>query len=78
MIEYENLGKANESFFDEYRAAFDRVLESGWYVLGNAVKRFEDEFAVFTGARWCSPRANRVQSGFKPATVVSGICKNTQ
>jgi dTDP-4-amino-4,6-dideoxygalactose transaminase len=58
MIEYENLGKANERFFEEYRAAFDQVLKSGWYILGSSVKRFEQEFAAFTGARWCSGVAN--------------------
>jgi dTDP-4-amino-4,6-dideoxygalactose transaminase len=58
MIEYENLGKANESFFGEYREAFNQVLESGWYILGNAVKRFESAFAEYTGARYCSGLAN--------------------
>ena len=58
MIEYENLGKANEPFFEEYRTAFDQVLKSGWYILGSAVKRFEQEFASFTGSRWCSGVAN--------------------
>jgi len=58
MIEYENLGKANASFFREYREAFDRVLESGWYILGEAVKKFEKDFASFTGARFCSGVAN--------------------
>lgn len=29
------------------------VLRSGWYVLGNEVKSFEEEFALFTGSRYC-------------------------
>jgi len=32
MIEYENLGKANHPFFEEYTKAFAQVLESGWYL----------------------------------------------
>ena len=29
------------------------VLRSGWYVLGNEVKSFEEEFAAYTGAKYC-------------------------
>lgn len=58
MIEYENLKKANERFFDEYRRSFDAALESGWFILGNAVKRFEDEFAQFNASRHCIGVAN--------------------
>jgi dTDP-4-amino-4,6-dideoxygalactose transaminase len=45
------------SFFAEYRAAIQdaimRVVDSGWYILGEEVERFEEEFAHhfgFTGA----------------------------
>lgn len=30
MIEYENLNNLNKSLFDEYKIAFNEVLESGW------------------------------------------------
>jgi len=33
----------------EIDAAFKRVLESGWYILGQEVKSFEDEFASYIG-----------------------------
>ncbi len=29
------------------------VLRSGWYILGNEVKKFEEEFATYTGAKHC-------------------------
>lgn len=29
------------------------VLRSGWYVLGNEVKSFEEEFAQYTGSKYC-------------------------
>ncbi|MCR4924815.1 MAG: DegT/DnrJ/EryC1/StrS family aminotransferase [Clostridiales bacterium] len=29
------------------------VLRSGWYILGNEVKQFENEFASFTGSKHC-------------------------
>lgn len=34
------------------RAAIDRVIESGWFVLGPEVEAFEREFAAATGAAW--------------------------
>ncbi len=57
-IEYENLGKANQRFFDEYRQAFDKVLTSGWYILGKSVKTFEEQFAAYCGTKYCVGVAN--------------------
>ena len=39
-IDYENLGKLNAPFFGEYQEEFRKVMESGWYILGNKVKEF--------------------------------------
>ena len=36
----------------ELRAAIDRVIASGWYVLGPEVEQFETEFAAACGARF--------------------------
>jgi dTDP-4-amino-4,6-dideoxygalactose transaminase len=53
MIEYENLRKVNEPFFPEFRRVFRETLESGWYILGKNVERFEREFADYCGASHC-------------------------
>ncbi len=53
MIDYENLRKVNEPFFDAFRDIFNRTLASGWYVLGQNVERFEDEFADYCGVSHC-------------------------
>ena len=37
----------------EIDAAFRRVMDSGWYVLGREVEAFEREFAAYCGARYC-------------------------
>lgn len=43
--------------FFQYQDEFEKkaldVLRSGWYVLGNEVKSFEEEFAQYTGAKYC-------------------------
>lgn len=37
----------------EYEEAALRVLRSGWYVLGSEVRKFEEEFAAYTGRKYC-------------------------
>lgn len=37
----------------EFEAKAVEVLRSGWYVLGNEVKAFENEFAGYVGAKHC-------------------------
>jgi dTDP-4-amino-4,6-dideoxygalactose transaminase len=58
MIEYENLGKLNKPFFEEYEKAFKETLESGWYILGNKVGTFEKEFASYCDTKHCIGLAN--------------------
>ncbi|NOU19899.1 MAG: DegT/DnrJ/EryC1/StrS family aminotransferase [Bacteroidales bacterium] len=53
MIEYENLAKLNQPYFEEYKNAFSNVLESGWFILGENVKRFEEEFAEYNNMKHC-------------------------
>jgi dTDP-4-amino-4,6-dideoxygalactose transaminase len=64
MIEYENLGKSNASFAAEYRQAFDKVLASGWFVLGQEVSAFEREFASYCGTTECVGVANGLDALF--------------
>lgn len=58
MIEYENLKKANEVFFSELAQSAKDVIESGWYILGQNVHKFEEEFARFNGSKYCVGVAN--------------------
>ena len=53
MIEYENLHKLNFPFEDDYTKVFESFLKKGWYVLGNEVACFENEFAQYCGAKHC-------------------------
>ncbi|HNR20470.1 MAG TPA: DegT/DnrJ/EryC1/StrS family aminotransferase [Bacteroidia bacterium] len=58
MIEYENLGKLNRPFIDEYKAVFDKTLASGWFILGNEVAAFEKSFAAYCNVKHCVGLAN--------------------
>jgi dTDP-4-amino-4,6-dideoxygalactose transaminase len=53
MIDYENLGKLNAPFFEEYQSKFSEILESGWYILGSNVAKFEKEFSHYIGSKNC-------------------------
>lgn len=50
-IDYENLGKLNAPFFEEYQEEFKKVIESGWYILGNRVKAFEEAFTAYNNIK---------------------------
>src|SRR5450432_198278 len=58
VIEYENLLEVNQSFFADYQLAFDKTLNSGWYILGKAVKTFEQEYAAYCHTKHCIGVAN--------------------
>jgi dTDP-4-amino-4,6-dideoxygalactose transaminase len=38
---------------DEMDSAYQRVMESGWFILGQEVEAFEAEFAAYCGAKHC-------------------------
>lgn len=38
---------------EEFEESALRVLRSGWYVLGNEVLKFEEEFANYIGSKYC-------------------------
>jgi dTDP-4-amino-4,6-dideoxygalactose transaminase len=40
------------SYKDEINAAISRVLDSGWYILGEEVRAFEEEFAGYIGVSY--------------------------
>ena len=53
MIEYENLKRLNEPFFEEYKKIFSSILDSGWFVLGKNVSEFEKKFAEYCDVKHC-------------------------
>lgn len=58
MIRFLDLKAINEQYRDEIDAAMKRVLDSGWYLLGEEGQAFESEFAVYCGARHALGCAN--------------------
>ena len=58
MIPFLDLHAVNERFRAEMDAATARVLDSGWYLLGDECAAFEREFAAFCGTRHAVGCAN--------------------
>ena len=58
MIKFLDLKKVNDAHGEEISAAIQRVLDSGWYLLGAEVSSFEEEFAEYCGAQHCLGVAN--------------------
>jgi dTDP-4-amino-4,6-dideoxygalactose transaminase len=58
MIKFLDLKAINALYEPELSQAVQRVVESGWYLLGEEVKSFEDEYASFIGVRHCIGVAN--------------------
>ena len=53
MIEFLDLKSLNNSSKTELEIAFQRVLKSGRYILGNELIKFESEFAKFCEVENC-------------------------
>ena len=47
------LDKGFYMYQQEFEEKALKVLRSGWYVLGEEVRSFEEEFAAYTGAKYC-------------------------
>lgn len=58
MIKFLDLQKITTSFDNEIREAVSRVISSGWYLLGDEVKKFEKNYADFIGSKYCIGVAN--------------------
>lgn len=58
MIPFLDLKKVNEQYQAELKEACSRVIDSGWYVLGNEVAEFEKEFAAYCETEHCLGVAN--------------------
>ena len=58
MIHYLPLGDINARYDAEIRDAISHVLDSGWYLRGEATRQFEQHYAEYIGTRHCIGVAN--------------------
>jgi dTDP-4-amino-4,6-dideoxygalactose transaminase len=58
MVEFLELGRVNAPHRTAIHEAIERVLDSGWYILGQELQSFEREFADYCGTSHCIGVAN--------------------
>lgn len=58
MIPFLDLKQVNEPHQAAIQGAIDRVLTSGWYILGHEVEAFEHQFADYCQSQYCVGVAN--------------------
>jgi dTDP-4-amino-4,6-dideoxygalactose transaminase len=58
MIKFLDLKKINDQYQQELKDASNRVIDSGWYLLGNELTSFEQNYAEFCAVKHCLGVAN--------------------
>ena len=58
MIRFLDIKEINHRLRDELIDAASRVIDSGWYILGDEVRSFEEEFAAYCGTKCAVGVAN--------------------
>ncbi|MBT8260089.1 MAG: DegT/DnrJ/EryC1/StrS family aminotransferase [Flavobacteriaceae bacterium] len=53
MIEFLNLQSINKAYEAKFKLEFEKFLDSGYYILGDAVKKFEANFASYCKTKYC-------------------------
>lgn len=61
-IPFLNLATPYQELQVELDAAYQRVMKSGWYILGEEVEAFECEFATFFGVKHCIGVGNGLEA----------------
>lgn len=58
MIKFLDLQKVNNQYADEISVAISNVINSGWYLLGEENKKFEESYSNFIGTKYTLGVAN--------------------
>jgi dTDP-4-amino-4,6-dideoxygalactose transaminase len=58
QIPFLSLKSSNQVYEEQITKAITEVVASGWYILGNRLKQFEDAFAQYCGIKHCIGVAN--------------------
>ncbi|MGL5667303.1 MAG: DegT/DnrJ/EryC1/StrS family aminotransferase [Shewanella sp.] len=58
MVPFLDLQKINQQYQSELKEACSRVIDSGWYIMGNELTQFETEFAAYCGTKHAIGVAN--------------------
>ena len=77
MIPFLDLKQINKRFEKEFEAQFSDFLNSGSYILGDAVLSFEKSFAKYCGTSYCVGVSNGLDALiliFKACFATGRVC----
>jgi len=63
-VPFLDVGACYRELREEYDAAYRRVMNSGWYILGEEVEAFESEFASACSSSYCIGTGNGLEALF--------------
>ncbi|MGJ3351376.1 DegT/DnrJ/EryC1/StrS family aminotransferase [Morganella sp. Je.2.23] len=58
MIKFLDLQSINKQYETELKNVCSRVIDSGWYIMGNELKNFENNFSKYIDTKYCIGVAN--------------------
>jgi dTDP-4-amino-4,6-dideoxygalactose transaminase len=61
-VPFLSLQDITRKYSNELHEAVNRVVDSGWYLLGAEIERFERDYADYIGSRFCIGTANGLDS----------------
>ncbi|TDP11586.1 DegT/DnrJ/EryC1/StrS family aminotransferase [Halanaerobium congolense] len=62
MIKFNDLLAENQLIEKEIKDAMSKVVDSGWYILGNEVEKFEEEFSDYCNTKYCVGVGNGLEA----------------
>lgn len=61
-VPFLDLKSINLEYENEFKSIIEDVLESGWFVNGGQLSKFEKEYAAFSGAKYCIGVGNGLEA----------------
>lgn len=58
MVEFLSLKKITDKYSEEIHRAVSKVIDSGWYLLGDENKKYEEDYKNYIGTKHCIGVAN--------------------
>jgi dTDP-4-amino-4,6-dideoxygalactose transaminase len=62
IVPFLDVGRTYLELREEFDAAYRRVMASGWYILGEEVEAFEQEWAAYCGTKHCVGLGNGLEA----------------
>jgi dTDP-4-amino-4,6-dideoxygalactose transaminase len=81
MIPFLDLQKINARYQVEFNAKLTQIIDKGWFVLGDEVTAFEQNFANYCGTKYCVGVGNGLEALiliFKAYIVMGKLNKNDE